>query len=114
MRNEVCLEKHPVVLFVEKNSAGRLQLLEKIEIRSVTCQHRASVFSCGCEEQGVIQGAAPMVFPISLQTGENARQDAGFPPYLGVRDNCSVTLAPFDHSCNLRDDLARSQVSRIK
>src|SRR5207253_2851120 len=90
------------LLPVEKNPAGRLQLLEKVKVCNVTRQHRASMFSRGCEEQSVVQGSEPMVSAISLQTGENARQDAGFAPYLGIRHNGSVARSPFG-------DMARSR-----
>ena len=59
------------LLFIEKNAASGIKLFEQVEINYVTSQHHASMFPGGCEEKGVIQGSAPMVFPISLQAGEN-------------------------------------------
>jgi len=88
--------------------------LEKIEINNVTSQHHASVLSSGSKEQSVIQSPAALVFTISLQTAENARGEAGFTPYLGVRHNRSVAGAPFDHGGNLFDNLAGSWITWIK
>ena len=102
------------LLPVEKNPAGRLQLLDKVKVCNVTRQHRAPMLSRGCEEQSVVQGSAPIVSALSLQPGEDARQDAGLAPYLGIRHNGSVARSPFDDGHNLFDDLACVGVGRIK
>lgn len=59
-------------LLVEENSAGRVQLLQEIEVGHVTSEHSAAVFPGTREKQGIVQDAAALVFCKSLQAGKRA------------------------------------------
>lgn len=55
-----------------------------------------------------------MVFAISLQVRENTREDASFPPYLGVRRDCPIARSALDHIRYLFCDFVGSGMGRIK